>query len=255
MPLPRYSSIGILGFLLVALGASLIVIPRMTTPLIPAPVSVPTKQRLSEVRGRVLPQLEADARSAGSWVGAPVLIRGFKESRELEVWMESAQGGRFILFRTYAIVTWGTGTLGPKLREGDGQSPEGFYEVAVSQLNPNSRHHLAVNIGFPNAFDRALGRTGSFIMVHGGESSIGCLAVKDEKIEEIYLLAEAALQHGQAHVPVHLFPFRPIPARLTAAAGSEWHDFWSNLKEGYDRFETTRRPPAVRVAEGRYHVE
>ena len=251
MPLPRHSRLRVVAILAVALGAGLILISRMTH----QPVPVPANQRLSEVRARVLPRLEAEAIAAGLRVGAPVLVRGFKESRELEIWMEPAAGGRFVLFRTYPIVNWGTGTLGPKLREGDGQSPEGFYEVAAGQLNPNSRHHLAFNIGFPNALDRSLGRTGSFIMVHGGDSSVGCLAVTDEKVEEIYLLVEAALHGGQSSVPVHLFPFRPTEARLEAARGSEWSGFWANLKEAYDRFETTRRPPSIRASGGGYRID
>ena len=81
-------------------------------------------------------------------------------------------------FATYPICLW-SGRLGPKLREGDRQAPEGFYTVSAEQLNPNSRWHRSFSLGFPNAFDQAHGRTGSFIMVHGGCPSIGCYAMTD----------------------------------------------------------------------------
>ena len=103
---------------------------------------------------------------------------------------------RFVLFKSYPICTF-SGDLGPKLAEGDRQAPEGFYRVTVKQLNPASRHHLAFNVGFPNAFDRQLERTGSELMVHGGCSSVGCYAMGDAQVDEIYALVDAALRHIQ----------------------------------------------------------
>jgi len=218
-------------------------------------VEVGVSERSLEVRRRVLPRLQREARALGLRIGSPVFMRSFKESRELEVWLESTPGGPFALFRSYPIANWGPGTFGPKLKEGDGQSPEGFYTVGAAQLNPHSDYHLSFNTGYPNAHDTALGRTGSFIMVHGGEGSIGCLAVTDEKVEEIYVTAEAALRRGQASIPMHLLPFRLRPERLERETNHPWHGFWQNLQEGDARFEVTKRPPVVRMAGRRYEFD
>ncbi len=214
--------------------------------------TVQVSDRVVEVRRRVLPSLQAAVQARGLMVGAPVFLRSFKESFEIEVWLEPGPGQAFEYFRTYRTASWGPGSLGPKLKEGDLQSPEGFYAVGLGQLNPRSAYHLAFNVGYPNALDSALGRTGSFIMVHGGEASIGCLAVTDESIEEIYLLVEAALRAGQLAVELHLFPFRLTPARLSRATGHPSIGFWQNLAEGYDFFECRKRPPRVFVVNRRY---
>jgi murein L,D-transpeptidase YafK len=183
--------------------------------------------------------------------GAPVFIRAFKEERRLELFIQQSDSRKFVLFRTYPIVA-ASGTLGPKLAEGDGQVPEGFYSVPPSAMKPDSRYHLAFNIGYPNAYDRFHGRTGTAIMVHGNCVSIGCLAMTDEKIEEIFTLCAAAHDHGQKSFNVHIFPFRMTDERMKKAAGSEWLTFWRNLKEGYDCFEKTRVPPQIGMRGGRY---
>ncbi len=183
--------------------------------------------------------------------GMPVFIRIFKQSSELELWLKGQKGWE--LYRTIEICNW-SGNLGPKLKEGDRQSPEGFYTVTKGRLNPNSRHHLSFNLGFPNRFDRSLGRTGSFLMVHGGCSSIGCYAVRDHQVEVVYRLVEAALNNGQQAVRVHAFPFRMHQAALDRQKGSKWHGFWSMLKRGYDEFEDNREVPRVRVANKSYVI-
>ena len=185
----------------------------------------------------------------GLTAGQPAFMRIFKEERVLELWLRA--GEEFALFGTWPICA-ASGDLGPKLREGDGQSPEGFYFVTIDSLNPNSRFHLSFNLGFPNAYDRAHDRTGSFLMVHGDCVSIGCYAMTDGGIEEIYGLAEAALQSGQRFFRVHIFPFRMTDENMMRYADSPWAEFWANLKEGYDLFEATRRPPNVTVRDRRY---
>jgi murein L,D-transpeptidase YafK len=172
--------------------------------------------------------------------GQPIFIRIFKESSELELHMRGDAG--WLLVKTYPICRW-SGALGPKLKEGDGQAPEGFYAVTRRALNPNSSYHLSFNLGFPNAFDRAHGRTGSFLMVHGDCVSIGCYAMTDAGIAEIYGLVDAALRAGQAELPVHVFPFRMTADNLLRHRASPHAAFWANLKEGHDWFEATRRPP------------
>lgn len=184
--------------------------------------------------------------------GDPVYLRAFKEEAVLEVFVRDRRSGRFVLFRSYPIAKQ-SGTLGPKLREGDGQVPEGFYAAGRSAMKPDSTYHLAMNIGYPNAFDQAMKRTGSFIMIHGNQVSIGCLAMTDEKIEEIYSLCDAALQQGQSFFRIHIFPFRMTQERLEREKANANHAFWLNLQEGYQLFETHGIPAETSVQSNRYH--
>jgi len=182
----------------------------------------------------------------------PILVRIFKAESELEVW-KAKDDDRFYLFKSYPICSY-SGGLGPKLEQGDRQSPEGFYLVSQEQLNPRSKYYLAFNMGFPNTYDRAYGRTGANLMVHGDCTSSGCYAMTDAVIEEIFILAREALQAGQPAFQVQAFPFRMTPANMTAHKDDKWYDFWKNLKEGYDYFEISRLPPKVAVCEKRYLV-
>ena len=187
-------------------------------------------------------------------LGVPVFLRALKQEEELELWMQPQDGERFVLLRTYPIAA-ASGNLGPKTAEGDRQVPEGFYHFGRSLMKPDSRYHLAFNIGYPNAYDRHHQRTGSFIMVHGNQVSIGCLAMTDSKIEEIYTLVDAALKNGQPFIRIHLFPFRMTDARMHRAADSKHLPFWENLKTGYDHFEKHGSPPEVTVSGGVYQFE
>lgn len=183
---------------------------------------------------------------------APIFVRIFKEESELEVW-KARDDGRFYHFKTYPICHW-SGELGPKQKEGDKQAPEGFYTVAANQLNPNSQFHVSFNLGYPNAYDRAHGRTGQFLMVHGKCKSAGCYAMTDALIEEIYALAREALKGGQKSFEVHAYPFRMTAENMTRHKTSKWTAFWKTMKQGYDHFETHRLPPTVAVCERKYHV-
>jgi murein L,D-transpeptidase YafK len=189
--------------------------------------------------------------SHGMQLGGPIMVRIFKSEAELEVWMQA--GDRFELLATYAICNW-SGTLGPKLREGDKQSPEGLYSIGRRQLHRSRRWRRSLDIGYPNAFDRVHTRTGSSILVHGGCTTTGCFAMTDQVMEEIFQLSRAALLQGQQRIAVHIFPFRMTPENMAAHADSPWHSFWDNLKEAYDLFERTRLPPTVKVCDRRYVV-
>lgn len=209
--------------------------------------------RAAAAAARVTPALQRDLRAAGLDFGAAAFVRLFKREGELELWL-AARDGRYRLFRTYPICRY-SGDLGPKRRQGDNQAPEGFYRVARGQLNPASRYHLSFNLGYPNAYERAKGYTGDYLMVHGNCVSIGCYAMGDAAIEEIYTLVDAALAAGQPAFDVHAFPFRLDDAAHAAERASPWFDFWSELKPGYDAFERSRRPPRIRVHNQRYSVE
>ena len=182
---------------------------------------------------------------------APILIRLFKEESVLEVWKQEKASGRFALLKTYDICKW-SGALGPKLKEGDRQAPEGFYTVTPAQMNPNSSYYLSFNLGFPNAYDRAHGRTGSHLMVHGACSSAGCYSMTDELIAEIYTLGRLAVVGGQREFQVQAFPFRMTPENMAKHRHNPNIDFWWMLKEGYDHFEVTRQVPKIGVCSGRY---
>jgi murein L,D-transpeptidase YafK len=181
---------------------------------------------------------------------SPILIRIFKEEAELEVWKQD-DSGRFALLRTYPICRW-SGELGPKFKTGDRQAPEGFYPITPGLMNPDSSQYLAINTGFPNAYDRANGRTGAFLMIHGGCSSAGCYAMTDEQIAEIYALAREAFFGGQRSFQLQAYPFRMTPLNMARHRNSPHMAFWSMIKEGYDHFEVTHLEPQVDVCEKRY---
>lgn len=180
----------------------------------------------------------------------PILIRIYKEESELEVWKQNEKG-RYAHLKTYEICRW-SGTLGPKKTEGDGQAPEGFYQVTPGQMNPKSQYYLAFNLGYPNAYDRSLGRTGAHLMVHGDCLSKGCYAMTDEQIAEVYAIAREALNAGQPSFQVQAFPFRMTAENLARRRNDPNFEFWKNLKEGADHFEVTRLEPKVGVCGRKY---
>jgi murein L,D-transpeptidase YafK len=197
-------------------------------------------------------QLDRRLAEKGVKLGSEVMVRIFKAESLLELWMK--KGDRFIHFASYPICYW-SGTLGPKVTEGDQQSPEGVYTVSQRQLHLIGRWPRSLNLGFPNSFDRSHARTGSYLLVHGGCSSVGCYSMTNPVIEEIFSIVERSLKSGQDHVQVQVYPFRLTEENLRAFVLHEWYDFWRNLKDVYDSFERTKLPPRVSVCERRYWVE
>lgn len=181
---------------------------------------------------------------------SPILVRLFKQEAELEIWKQT-RSGQFALLKTYPICRW-SGDLGPKVREGDRQAPEGFYSINPSQMNPQSAYYLSFNTGFPNAFDKALGRTGSQLMVHGDCSSRGCYAMTDEQIAEIYSLGRESFFGGQKAFQFQAYPFRMTPVNMAKHRNNPNMAFWKMIKEGYDHFEVTRQEPKVDFCEKKY---
>ena len=121
-------------------------------------------------------------------------------------------------------------------------------------MHPLSRFHLSIDLGYPNAYDRANGRTGNALMVHGNCVSAGCYAMTDAGIEEIYALADAALRSGQSAIPFHLFPFRPTQQNMRAHRDSRWNRLWGDLQTAYEIFEQRRLPPRISVRGGEYVI-
>ena len=181
---------------------------------------------------------------------APILIRIYKEENTLEVWKQG-RSGRFALLSTYPICKF-SGNLGPKIATGDRQAPEGFYDIRPEQMNATSSAYLAFDTGFPNAYDRSLGRTGSELVVHGGCSSVGCYAMTDYGIEEIYGLVDEAFKGSQEKVQLQAFPFRMTAQNMASHATDPNVPFWKMLKAGSDAFLATGRPPTVAVCDRRY---
>lgn len=197
-----------------------------------APQQPTEPDRVVQARKHVAPEL-------GAYFGRPVFIRIIKEDWELELW--TRDNAQWSILKTYEIAGM-SGELGPKTAEGDCQAPEGFYEATPRGLNPRSMYHLSFNIGYPNAFDVSLGRTGSYIMIHGSDVSIGCFAMTDAGIEEIYTMVNEAFKAGQFSVPVQVYPFRMTPERMKKEATSPHYDFWKLLLPGWLHTEQYREP-------------
>ncbi|WP_363350108.1 murein L,D-transpeptidase family protein [Methylocystis echinoides] len=238
-----------------------------TTEAAPAAAEGAQVARLQEPALRPAPEDAFQPPPPKFGMGDPVFVRIFKQEGQLELWLK--KNGRYALFKTFPICKW-SGRLGPKLKEADYQSPEGFYSVSARQLNPHSNYYRAFNVGYPNAFDRQNGRTGGLVMVHGACKSVGCFAMTDRGIEEIYNFVEAALRAGQKEIPVHIFPFRMTEANLARETGntggwlafvsggggySQWAGFWQNLKQGYDMFEQTGEPPVAFACGDHYEFD
>ena len=189
-------------------------------------------------------------KAKGMTNGSPILVRIFKEESTLEVWKKK-DTGRYALLESYEICKW-SGKLGPKFKEGDRQAPEGFYTVSPAQMNPLSSYYLSFNMGYPNKFDRALGRTGTHLMVHGACSSAGCYSMTDELVGEIYALARESFKGGQRQFQIQAFPFRMTPKNMVRHENNEHYEFWKTLKKGNDYFEVAKYPPKVDVCNKNY---
>lgn len=213
------------------------------------PVNIPQSHRSERVIKKITPALITQFSRKGLTLGDQIFIRIFKAEKVLEIWVKS--GLEFKLFKTYWVCYF-SGGLGTKKKEGDGKSPEGFYFVKPSQLNPWSTFHLSFNIGYPNRYDRAHGYTGGLIMVHGNCVSIGCYAMTDNRIKEIYTIIHKALENGQPYFRIHIFPFKMTDNNMRKYRNQKWSDFWKNLKEGYDYFKKHKTPPDVSVRNKKY---
>ena len=211
----------------------------------------PSTPKSESLMANIKPKIVQELQGKGFALGQPIFVRIFKLPGMLEVWMNKGTG--FELFKSYRVCNY-SGFPGPKMNEGDWQAPEGFYNVSAEQMNPKSSYHLAFDVGYPNEFDVAKRRTGGLIMVHGNCQSVGCFAMTDGRIEEIYLLAHEALKQGQERFAVHIFPFPLTPLNLKKYAASPWIKFWQSLEPGFTAFEQSKQVPEVTVQNGEYVV-
>ena len=186
----------------------------------------------------------------GTVKDAPMLIRAYKKEAEFEVWKRKGDG-TYVHLKTFPMCRW-SGQLGPKKTEGDRQVPEGFYTITPGQMNPNSHYYLSFNVGYPNAFDRANGRGGGSIMVHGICSSAGCFSMTDKQIEEIYALARESFAGGQRSIQMQSYPFRMTAENLAKLRLDPNMPFWKELKKGSDLFELTKVETPVGVCNRHY---
>lgn len=200
---------------------------------------------------RQLPEkLVRSMKARGMTTTSPIMVRIFKEEGVLEIWKQK-DTGRYDQVASYKICKW-SGKLGPKYTEGDRQAPEGYYDIGPAQMNPNSSYYLSFNVGYPNAYDRAHGHTGSNLMVHGACSSSGCYSMSDEQVAQIYAFARDAFAGGQQSFQLAAYPFRMTAENMARYRNDPNYDFWKMMKTGYDYFELTKTPPKVDVCEGRY---
>lgn len=197
-----------------------------------------------QAKARTVPKMSEYLAPGNMHVGSPVFLRAIKEDKILELWVQPKGSREFILVKRYPVAAM-SGKLGPKEKEGDNQVPEGFYDVVPAALNPQSNYHLSFNIGYPNEYDRSLGRTGSFIMVHGSDVSAGCIAITDEGIEEVYTMVAEALKEGQKTVPIQVYPFVPTPSRLWQERKSPYFPFWKMMEKTWSWTEENKMPAPV----------
>lgn len=194
-----------------------------------------------------------------SYPSNQLFFRVFKKESLFEMWAKNTKTNQYVLIKTYNICSM-SGTAGPKRREGDYQVPEGFYYV--DYYNPWSNFHLSVRINYPNQSDRILSphkkSLGGDICIHGACVSIGCVAIEDENIKEVYWLMVQAHGAGQAKIPVHIFPsqlddvsFKTLKEQFKNE--KEMIALWENLKNGYAYFEEKKQLPIITVdTKGKY---
>jgi len=216
-----------------------------------AALPVQAKDRVEAARRAKAAGVARTFAEAGvSWPPGELYVRAFKQERVLEVWA-GEKGQKLRKVKTFPFCA-ASGDVGPKRREGDEQVPEGFY--TLDQFNPRSQFHLSMRVSYPNDADRRLGERplGGAIYVHGNCMSIGCIAIEDGPIEELYLMVLEARARMKRDVPIHIFP-RRLDAKGLAAlekhprATPRLVSFWRGLEPGWRYFEETRRPPQVSV--------
>ena len=219
-----------------------------------------TNPRVASAWKLVKPQVETKLKSTGvSKSDFYLFLRAFKQEKQLEVWVSSSANGPFSLLETYDVCA-ASGNLGPKIKQGDQQVPEGVYYI--DRFNPQSSFHLSLGLNYPNSIDRKRSGSqnpGGDIFIHGACVSIGCLAITDTYINELYVLAALAKSGNPQNIPVHIFPFRMNDQAMQLVdrmqANNQWKLFWENLAIVYQHFELSKNPGKWKGdAKGKYFL-
>ncbi len=211
--------------------------------------------RVDAAMEKNIQRIEKQSAKVGTDKFSEIYIRAFKQENILEIWKWN--GTKYVLYDTFPICH-ASGVLGPKIKQGDRQVPEGFYEVKV--FNPASSYHLSLGLNYPNKRDEIINKPprGGDIYIHGKCASIGCLAMEDAPIEEIYCIAMLAKAAGQQTIPVHIFPFRMTEQNMKKANQTMFKvlmDFWKTIQPAFSNFEQTKLLPKTSVdAKGNYVV-
>ncbi len=187
-----------------------------------------------------------------------IYLRAFKFEETLEVWAKNKSDETFRLIKNYDFCT-NSGKLGPKRREGDRQIPEGIYHI--NRFNPQSRFYLSLGLNYPNESDVFFAdktQPGSDIFIHGACVSVGCIAITNDKIKELYTLASQAQSNGQTMIRVDIFPIQ-FDNEISVTHLNEVSDyqlnklFWKNIEEVFYDFENTKQLREIQVNEkGKY---
>jgi murein L,D-transpeptidase YafK len=202
--------------------------------------------------------LQTELQSAGLTGNFNLYIAAYKSEGKLELWLKTADKKHYKLFKTYDFCAH-SGILGPKVIEGDGQTPEGFYKINV--FNPESSFHLSLGVDYPNKVDAIRtgkgNKTGGDIYIHGNCVTVGCIPLTDEKIKEVYVLAVEARNGGQEEIPVTIFPFKMTNANLKkySVQFPQQANFWQTLQKGYTVFDKDKNLAKVDQVNGNYMVK
>ncbi|MBZ4416495.1 murein L,D-transpeptidase family protein [Myxococcus sp. RHSTA-1-4] len=208
--------------------------------------------RVASARKSKAPVVAGLFKAAGvAWPPEQMYVRAFKHERELEVWA-GAKAGPLVKVKTYPFCA-ASGELGPKRQRGDLQVPEGFYTIDL--FNPWSDYHLSMRVSYPNEADKrhkTAADPGGNIFVHGDCVSIGCIAIEDEPIQELYLMVLDTREKTKRNVPIHIFPRRLDDKGMKALEGGRSSTdplvaFWRSLQPAYTFFEEARHLPVTSV--------
>lgn len=194
------------------------------------------------------------------WPARYMYVRSFKYDSNLEVWVKNSIKEPYKLLKIYKVCAL-VGSLGPKRFEGDYQVPEGFYYI--NEFNPNSSYYLSLGLNYPNASDRILSdqiKPGGDIYIHGGCATVGCIPIRDEQIDELYILAASAKSAGLDFIPVHIFPIKYDIKKSYEYLGkmmkdnAKLTDFNARLEQAFDYFEKYKQVPIVMIKDNGEYV-
>lgn len=191
-----------------------------------------------------------------------IYLIAYKKEKQLEIYVSNSTG-KYTYFKTYQVCSQ-SGELGPKFMYGDNQTPEGFY--SVDRFNPSSNFLLSLGLNYPNKADKIRSKAknlGGDIFIHGSCVSIGCLAMTDKQIQEIYLLAVLAKNYGQKNIPVVIAPFKfdkitsqKFKKEKEYSKFKQYFTLWGSIEKGINQFNKNNMPPQISIDKnGNYLIQ